>query len=132
MKKILIGFLKIIGIGLALIIIVPTVTILLFAPNNDGRVVKTSKPVILLEEWSESSVYYGCSHIIQRRLKSPATANFPSMNSYGVVVVKKLGTIYVNSYVDSQNSYGAKVRTNWKCEKTNNNIKLWLDGRIVI
>ena len=47
-------------------------------------------------------------------LKAPATAEFPY---YGSVPVKTIRdyTYEVHSYVDSENSFGAKIRTRYKC-----------------
>lgn len=73
----------------------------------------------------DKSVYDSEENIIKRAamtsqtfasqyLKAPATADFPY---YGSVHVKNMGnhTYEINSYVDSENSFGAKIRTGYKC-----------------
>src|SRR5262245_57764520 len=45
------------------------------------------------------------------KLKSPSTARFP-LNNY-TVKTSLPGTWGVFGYVDSQNQYGAMIRTNW-------------------
>jgi hypothetical protein len=57
--------------------------------------------------------------IVTQRLKAPATASFPSWNSEDV---SSLWTGECNfsvvGYVDSQNSFGAKLRTNFVAQLT--------------
>jgi len=51
---------------------------------------------------------------VERNLKSPSTADYPwSYDEY----VDKIddNTFIVRAYVDSENSFGAKVRTNFSC-----------------
>ena len=47
---------------------------------------------------------------VEKRLKSPKTADFP-FGGYRHVTPLKNGRYKVDSYVDSQNSFGADVRT---------------------
>ena len=53
---------------------------------------------------------------VTERLKSPSSADFP----WGSECVTKISdnTYVINSYVDSQNSYGAMIRTNFTCQIT--------------
>lgn len=55
---------------------------------------------------------------VKSRLKSPSSANFP----WGIDCVTKISdnTYVINSYVDSQNSFGAMLRTNFTCQITLN------------
>ena len=46
--------------------------------------------------------------------KAPATADFASYSD-SAVVNKGDGTYIVVSYVDAQNSFGAKIRTRYTC-----------------
>ena len=48
---------------------------------------------------------------VQSALKSPSTAVFPSASSAGYAHYPE--RTIVSSYVDSQNAYGATVRTDW-------------------
>lgn len=51
------------------------------------------------------------------KLKSPSTAEFPIYSEYseGIHVVDKDDSFFVASYVDSQNSFGAMIRTKYLC-----------------
>ena len=56
--------------------------------------------------------------IVKQALKCRTTASFPwSMDEYDVMGFDTDWT--VSGYVDSQNGFGAKVRTNWKVEFVN-------------
>ncbi|PCI96058.1 MAG: hypothetical protein COB15_11465 [Flavobacteriales bacterium] len=62
-------------------------------------------------------VYRASENYMERNLKSPSTADFPGVLTYKNHVKKvKTGHWKVNSYVDSENGFGAKVRTNFSCE----------------
>jgi hypothetical protein len=50
--------------------------------------------------------------LVKRRLKSPSTADFASMNSSKVARLE-CGIWWVRSYVNSQNSLGANIRTDF-------------------
>lgn len=51
---------------------------------------------------------------VEKRLKAPSTADFCS---YSDATVTDLGDgrFRVSAYVDAQNSFGAKIRTNYTC-----------------
>ena len=55
---------------------------------------------------------------VEQQLKSPSSAEFP----YGTEGVTKIDdkTFLINSYVDSQNSFGAMIRTKYSCQVTIN------------
>jgi hypothetical protein len=55
-----------------------------------------------------------CKEAVEARLKAPATADFPSFGWN----VADLGKWHysVSSYVDSQNSFGANIRTTFTCD----------------
>ncbi|MEP2851383.1 hypothetical protein [Ekhidna sp.] len=58
---------------------------------------------------------YNFSHdLIKEHLKAPSTASFPEPNE---VKLLSLGDdrYYVDGYVDSQNDFGAMVRTEYEC-----------------
>jgi uncharacterized protein YgiM (DUF1202 family) len=54
---------------------------------------------------------------VKQRLKSPGSAKFPGIWDGKRDHVTKLGNreYRINSYVDSQNGFGAMLRTNWSC-----------------
>ena len=51
---------------------------------------------------------------VERNLKSPSTAKFP-WSSEGYVTKIDNNTFDIQSYVDSENSFGAMIRTNFSC-----------------
>lgn len=64
-----------------------------------------------------------CEQFVEDRLKAPATADFPSSSEY---VVSGSGNSYtVQGYVDAENSFGAKIRTNFVCEVRDNGDDTW-------
>lgn len=52
---------------------------------------------------------------VENRLKSPGSAEWPSGSDRFVTQVNDT-TFLVDSYVDSQNGFGALVRTNYTCQ----------------
>jgi len=55
-----------------------------------------------------------CEEAVTAQLKSPSTANFASYSGEQVTDGGN-GKYYVRSYVDSQNSFGAQIRTGFTC-----------------
>ncbi|WP_394749576.1 hypothetical protein [Spongiimicrobium salis] len=71
------------------------------------------------EEAAEQRNYedaaFNAQRLIKNKLKTPTTAKFPA--SFQATVNKNVkGNYEVSSYVDSQNGFGAMVRTNWSAE----------------
>lgn len=63
------------------------------------------------------SAYVHSKYFVEKRLKSPASAKFPSMASEGVVVNYEGECRHtILSYVDAQNSFGAMIRTKYLAE----------------
>jgi len=52
--------------------------------------------------------------VIKRTLKAPSTATFEDVHSYELSNLKDVWA--VNGYVDSENSYGAKLRNVWEVQ----------------
>jgi hypothetical protein len=63
---------------------------------------------------SPTMAFVQCKDFVKDRLKSPATAEFPTLDFE--VLPRGENTYAIRSYVDSQNSYGAKIRANFFCE----------------
>jgi hypothetical protein len=62
---------------------------------------------------NSSNAYYYSREIVENNLKSPISAKFPSFNPN---FVSKNENIYtITAYVDSQNSFGAMIRSSYKC-----------------
>lgn len=69
-------------------------------------------------------VYETCVNEIKTKLKAPSTAVFSSIDE--TKIEQKLNTYvndgvtrgkwYISGYVDSQNSFGAQLRTNFSCK----------------
>ena len=58
-------------------------------------------------------VYSACQQFVTQRLKAPSTADFPSFDDKSVTTGANVFT--VDSYVDAQNAFGAKIRTRISC-----------------
>jgi hypothetical protein len=54
-----------------------------------------------------------CREMVEERLKAPATAVFP--NNLSNEVEKSSSLWLLVSHVDSENSFGANLRTKWVC-----------------
>lgn len=55
-----------------------------------------------------------CQFAVKRTLNAPASADFPWAD-LGTVTAEGSGRFCVSSYVDSQNSFGARIRANYRC-----------------
>ncbi|UAM97739.1 hypothetical protein K8354_15790 [Polaribacter litorisediminis] len=79
---------------------------------------------------SKTEAAYSAQKFVEKQLKAPSTAKFPSLNKANI---KKSNDVYeVSSYVDSQNGFGAMIRSNYTVKisrKDNGNITL-LDIKI--
>lgn len=65
-----------------------------------------------IKHLSEDEIKYAAHQYVLLQLKAPATAKFPSLYTAKLQKVENR-TFLVTSYVDSQNEFGAMVRTNW-------------------
>jgi hypothetical protein len=60
--------------------------------------------------------YVMCQEFVKDQLKAPATADFPYMTNSDVSVVSTgEGRYSVAGYVDAENSFGATLRTRYRC-----------------
>lgn len=66
-------------------------------------------------ETRTAAVWVQCKRFVTDALKVPATADFPF---FPVESITSLGSgrFRVQSYVDAENSFGAKIRTNFTCD----------------
>ncbi|MEK7101269.1 MAG: hypothetical protein AAB921_04195 [Patescibacteria group bacterium] len=79
-------------------------------PKNDNVV---PPPVVAQpEQHSDTEVFVDAQGVILKALKSPSTAKFPS-SSHATIVRGKDDVFKVDSYVDSQNGFGAMIRSEW-------------------
>jgi hypothetical protein len=78
---------------------------------KDGNVVSTLSDYTFT--WDEQSdLQISCQKAIKSILKSPSTAKFPNISSWSFS--KQDGNIIIQGYVDSQNSFGAELRSEFQ------------------
>lgn len=59
--------------------------------------------------------YQSCERAVETQLKAPATADFSGYTNSEVAGPSE--SVYtVHGYVDSENSFGANVRSDWECQ----------------
>lgn len=83
----------------SLIVIIVAIAVLLFSPSP-------AKPP------SESLVYAHSQIIVEDYLKAPATAKYPGSDGYTVTQISD-HEYKVAAYVDSENSFGAMIRSKY-------------------
>lgn len=74
-----------------------------------------STPAKPVDYCSDTTMAFVMSQsFVEKSLKAPSTADFPYITSDGVTVSKLPSCKFqVDAYVDSQNSFGAKIRTHY-------------------
>jgi len=87
-------------------------------PNYTDNQIKAGK--------GDIDAYVMANAFVKERLKSPASADFPYYHERGISI-KFLGdnTYSVSGYVDSQNSFGALIRTDYYCKVKYNGNDNW-------
>jgi hypothetical protein len=76
-------------------------------------------------EHSKFLAYNYAEDFIEQRLKSPSTAEFPGVSEKDRHITDLGGGEYqINSWVDSQNGFGAMIRTQWSCKI------IFIDGKV--
>lgn len=88
----------------------------LFSSGGDTTTsTKEKKPAVSWEEQDNSiAAYIMAERFVKERLKSPSTAKFPGRSVTKNQIIKGEDNQYIiSSYVDSQNSFGATIRTNF-------------------
>lgn len=96
------------------LIVVGLVTSYILAGSDSSSSSSTSKTTAV----TETQVNVMAENYVEQVLKSPSTAEFPTLEfNYA-----DLGnnTYQIISYVDSQNSFGAMIRSNWSVILTYN------------
>lgn len=84
---------------------------------NDGAVVGDVND-ILVSSMQYATLCNSAQSDVPNYLKSPSTAVFPDVLGDDWTVVRDSDYFYVKSYVDSQNGFGATLRTNFICRYT--------------
>ena len=79
-----------------------------------GAIVDSSSKTNKKSAGNESDAYLMARAFVRERLKAPSTAEFPPLSEARVWQTpdKKWHAV---AYVDSQNSFGAMIRTPWSC-----------------
>lgn len=67
---------------------------------------------LMIPNSEKSDIHYKCQETIKTILKSPSTAKFPNILEWSMTKTRK--GIVVQSYVDSQNSFGAELRNEFQ------------------
>lgn len=73
-----------------------------------------SKTTIVTDDEELGALWVLAQDVVKSHLKAPSTAKFPfSYASDDVTITKTDGVYVVNAWVDSENSFGATIRTNF-------------------
>jgi hypothetical protein len=87
-------------------LIIVTFTIIAFGSSDEDTTVELSKML----------AYSFAEDFIKQRLKSPSTAKFPGIfEKEDHIIDFGNGQYFITSWVDSQNGFGAMIRSNWSC-----------------
>lgn len=104
-KKFLILFFSIITVVIVLVLI----GLSFGSDDNDTppQVVEEKK-----QEYSDNEAYANAQVILEKFLKSPSTAEYPYISE---AMIKRYddNSFQVSAYVDSQNGFGAMIRSEW-------------------
>ena len=79
--------------------------------DSEPTATKTKK---YFEKYDRTDIVILAQSQIKDLLKAPSTADFPTTNN-AIVERKDSVTWFVSSYVDSQNGFGAMIRSMWSC-----------------
>jgi hypothetical protein len=82
-------------------------------------------------ESQHTDAYFACQEFVGRQLKAPATADFPRHDSSDVSVEGE-NPFTVRSVVDSENGFGANVRSRFACSVTRTPDGNWRSDRVTL
>ena len=108
-----------------LIFLIVTVVVVLVWFGNTLLSPRASGPAALAAP-EPIDAFVMCEQFVTDRLKSPATAVFPTYGDDGTQT-DKLGSVQfrAKAFVDSQNGFGANVRTHYTCTVSNTGGNNW-------
>lgn len=89
------------------------------------RVDKTSSVKEAPFEDPAQDACYICRQAVSKNLKASSTAKFQLCNE-ATKSMDKTNIFTIHSYVDSQNSFGAQIRTEYKCTVEKISDKNWI------
>jgi hypothetical protein len=72
-------------------------------------------------DFDKSGAQTACEMFVKERLKAPSTADIQSSS-----VSESAGSFNVSGTVDAQNSYGAKIRSSFRCTVIDDHAGRWL------
>ena len=99
------------------LLIVAVIVLVAALPNRD------SAPPLSEQRYI---AHAACADFTRDRLRAPSTADFPEHDDRGVTVVHRVdGEWTVRSFVDSENGFGAKIRTAFVCTVSRNDNGDW-------
>ena len=78
---------------------------------------KPATPKVYTDSEFKATAYVCAKYEVEAYLKAPSTAKFQA--SPDAVIYKQDSYYIIESYVDAQNSFGAMIRTNFKCRAVN-------------
>lgn len=117
---------KITADGISIVVTASDDVYRIFIPETDyvffenGQVVMNAQQFAdkTMDTADQSAYYIIAKEIVDSALKSPSSAEYPSLTfSPQDITMKKSGDlIVVQSYVDAQNGFGAMIRTNYTVE----------------
>jgi hypothetical protein len=87
--------------------------------RNDPTTLK--KDSVKIEQQKAEEAYSAAIQLVEDQLKAPQTADFPILRKISYKHENNLWTF--NGYVDSQNSFGALIRTDYTLEMVFDPIK---------
>lgn len=98
----------------------------IFIPETDYVFYENNQVVMTAQQFSDKTVdtaeqsayYIMAKEIVGSALKSPSSADYPSLtfNPQDIAMKKSGDLVVVQSYVDAQNGFGAMIRTNYTVE----------------
>jgi hypothetical protein len=98
-----------IAASLALVAVLTSVVYVYWIPIENAVLLwRVSEP-------GSDDAYRACQGFVRERLRAPATAVFPPSSLEIVSTAIGGGVFAVSSYVDSQNGFGAMVRSRFNC-----------------
>jgi ribosomal protein S27AE len=76
---------------------------------------------------SKLDAWVSCQEFVEKRLKAPSSADFPFFDKNFVTDLGG-GAFHVQAYVDAQNSFGAKLRSDFTCDVHDTGDTWYLDA----
>jgi len=100
----------VLNVLLVVILSVPVVYGVIFAMSSNNNHANEDRSV----HDNSSMAYIQCKNFVKQHLKAPDTADFPWLQFSAGKTAE--GAYIIKSYVDAQNSFGAKIRNQYTCE----------------